>query len=80
MKTSSFEPNESILLSLTLGREAHWLNSQGLFRYLISMANSKILCYVTDCHDPLSGVWWLHVPEKVEIGTPAVLSSEIHRV
>lgn len=37
-------------------------------RYLISMENSKFLCYETDCHCPLSGVSWLHVPEQVELG------------
>ena len=63
------------------GREAHWLNTQGLSRYLISMENSRFLCYMTDCHGLLSGVPWLHVPDQVVWQgagpTPAVLSSEI---
>ena len=29
------------------GREAHWLNTRGLSRYLISMENSRFLCYMT---------------------------------
>ena len=47
------------------GREAHWLNIQGLSRYIITTENSRFLCYVTDCHGPLSGVSWLHVLEQV---------------
>lgn len=26
------------------GREAHWLTSQGISRYLISKENSRVLC------------------------------------
>ena len=37
------------------GREAHWLNPLGLSRYLISIENSRSLCYVTGCHGPLCG-------------------------
>jgi hypothetical protein len=63
------------------GREAHWLNTQGLPRYLNCMRNSKFLCYGTDYHGPLSGVSWLHVPDQVVwqgVGSnPAALESEI---
>lgn len=49
-------------------RKAHWLNTQVLSRYLISMKTSRILCYVTDCHGFFSGVSWLCIPEEVEFG------------
>jgi hypothetical protein len=47
------------------GREAHWLNTPDLFKYLISMENSGFLCYMTDSQGPLSGASWLHVPDQV---------------
>lgn len=50
------------------GREAQWLNTRGLSRYLISVENSWCSCYMTDCHGPLSGVSWLREPEQVELG------------
>jgi hypothetical protein len=63
------------------GREAHWLNTLGLFRYLISTENSRLLCYMTNCHGPLSGVSWLHVPNQVvwqgAASMPVILTSEI---
>ena len=63
------------------GREAHWLNTQGLSRHLISMENSRFLCYMTNCHGPFSGVSWLCVPDQVvwqRAGSmPAILNSEI---
>ena len=37
------------------GREAHWLDTQCLSRYHISMENAGFLCYLTSCHGPLSG-------------------------
>ena len=40
----------------------------GPIGYLISMENSRFLCYVTDCHGPFSGVSWLCVPDHVEFG------------
>jgi hypothetical protein len=46
------------------GREAHWLNIQGLSRF-ISMEYSRFLCYVSGCHGPLNGVLWLCVPGQV---------------
>ena len=49
------------------GREAHWLNTRGLSRYLISTENSRFLCYMADCHAPLNGVSWLHVPDQTEL-------------
>ena len=62
------------------GREAHWLNTRGLSGYLISMENSRFLCYMTDCHGSLSGALWLHVPEGVELGrelAPLLLFSNL---
>lgn len=46
-------------------REAHWLNTRVLSRYLISMENSRFSCYVTDCHGPLSVCHGLRVPDQV---------------
>lgn len=48
-------------------QEGSQLNPCGLSRYRISMENSRCLCYMTDCHGPLGGVSWLHVPEQVEL-------------
>jgi hypothetical protein len=48
------------------GRAAPWLNYGGLSRYLISMENSRCLCYMTDHHGPPSGLSWLPVPEQVQ--------------
>ena len=63
------------------GRDAYWLTTLDLSRHLISMENSRFLCYVTDCHGPLSGVSWLCVPDQVVWQgagpMPAVLNSEI---
>jgi len=47
------------------GREAHWLNAWGLARYLISIENSRFLCYMTDCPGP---PWSVVVPEQVDMG------------
>jgi hypothetical protein len=49
-------------------REAHWLNTEGLSRYLLSMENSRLLWYVSDCHGSFSGMPWLSVPEQAEFG------------
>lgn len=46
-------------------QEAHWLNTWGLPRYLISKGKSRFLCYMTSCYDPHSAVSWLHVPGQV---------------
>ena len=61
------------------GREAHWLSTQSLSRYLISMENSRFLCSTTGCYSPLSGVAWLHVPGPADHGLelasmPAILN------
>lgn len=40
----------------------------GLSTYLISKDNSMFLCYVTDCHCPLTRCLYLHIPEQVEFG------------
>ena len=60
------------------GREAHWLNTQGLSRYLISMVG---LCYVTGCHSLLSGVSSScasgQEPGQELVWTPAILNYEI---
>ena len=47
------------------GSKAHWLHTQGLARYLISMKNSRFLCYVTDCHGLLRGTSWWRVPGQI---------------
>jgi hypothetical protein len=57
-----------------LARDTHWLNTQGLSRYLISMENSRFSYYVTGCHGPLSGVSWSHAPGQVESGQELILT------
>lgn len=55
------------------------MNIWGLSRYIISLENSRCLCYVTDCQGSLSGVSWSQVPDQVVCQgagpTPAVHSS-----
>lgn len=43
----------------------HWLNIRGLFKYLISMENLRVLCYIIKCHGPLSELSSLNIPDKV---------------
>jgi hypothetical protein len=66
-----------------LGREAHWLNTQGLSRYLISTKNSRFyVCNVTSCHRPLGGVSWSHAPGQEpgqELVPTPVLNYEIYQ-
>jgi hypothetical protein len=63
------------------GREAYWLNTRGLARYLINMENSRFLCYVTECHGLCSGVSSLCVPDQAlwqgAGPMPTILKSEI---
>lgn len=56
------------LLPEGLPRVLHWLSAQGLSTCLISIENSRFVCYLTDCHGPLNGVSWLCVPQQVELG------------
>lgn len=37
-------------------RETHLPNARGISRYVISIENSKVLYYVTDCHGPQRGI------------------------
>jgi hypothetical protein len=62
------------------GRKAHWLNTQGLSRYLISMENSNFLCYLTSRHGPLNGMSRLHVLGQADPGWELVLTSSIMRI
>jgi len=39
------------------------------------MENSGVLCYLTDCHGPLSGASWLHVSAAGRELTPCLLVS-----
>ena len=48
-------------------REAHWLNAEGVSRYLISMENFRFYA-MTECYSSFSGMSWLHVLEQVEAG------------
>ena len=63
------------------GREVNGLYPWGLSSYLISLENSRFLCSMIGCHDPLDGVSWLHVSREVDPGrelvpTPAILNYE----
>jgi hypothetical protein len=49
------------------GREAHWINTWGLSKYLIIMEDSRFLCNLTNCNGLLGGLLWLHVPGQVEL-------------
>lgn len=58
------------------GREAHWLNTQGLSWLRINMENSRCLCYMTGCNnDPLSGASQFHVLGQVDSGQELLLNA-----
>jgi hypothetical protein len=59
------------------GREAHWLNTAGLSRCLISMENSGFLFYMTSFYDSLNEVSWLCIPEQVDPGLKLVLTPTV---
>ena len=75
------EPGIKYLLWEGMPKEAHWLNTWVPSRYLISMENSRLFCYMTNCHGLHSGVSWLHAPDQVVWqgvdSMPAGLNSEI---
>jgi hypothetical protein len=58
------------------GRESHWLNTWGSIWCLMSLKNSRFLCYVTSSHGPLCEMSWLRVPGQVELGREQVLSPQ----